>query len=501
MALSAEYGSMLDGMRAMFAKGKTKDLAWRRQQLEQCHRMIAENHEAITAATRADLGGSKIRGVAELAAAGAADHALDCLDEWTREKWVGGWFHREYVRPEPKGVILIISPWNFPFNLCLHPMVEAIAAGNCVVIKPSELNNKCSPLIESLISKYLDPECVKVVQGAIPETSALLEQRWDHIMYTGNGAVGRIIMQAAAKHLTPVTLELGGKSPVIVDETANLDVACERVAMAKWLNCGQICVAPDYALVHESKMQEFMDRSKACLKKCYGDNPQASAEFGHIINERHVDRVSKLIETSKGKVVCGGAEGIIKKDLYVPPTIIEKPSLDEPLMQEEIFGPVLPVLPFKDLEEALSMVNGKETPLAMYIYSQSSGNIEKALMTAGSGGTCVNSSLEHLTGENMPFGGKGPSGMGAYHGKYGFDEFSHHRAVLRKSTLPGFRGTAFPLPSADTPTPDFVYGIAAKMSIGFLPRPLKAFLRTWRPRVMRLATLAVLGYVVYAILL
>lgn len=468
---------MVADMRKVFGSGRTKSLSWRKQQLEQLHKLFAENHEAITAATRSDLGGSKMRGIGEISIAGAADHALAHIDSWSREKWVSGWIHRQCLRPEPKGVVLIIAPWNFPFQLSLGPLVPAIAAGNCAVIKPSELNHACAPLIASLVKKYMDPECIKVVEGEVPETTALLSQRWDHIFYTGNGAVGRIVMTAAAKHLTPVTLELGGKSPVIIDETACMDAACDRVCAVKWMNCGQICVAPDYVLVHRSKEEEFLQKSAALVKKCFGDDPKASGDYGTIINERHVDRLSKLIDTSGGTVVCGGTKGVDKSARYVPPTIISKPKMDAPVMKEEIFGPVLPVIPYDDFEAALRTIKEKETPLAFYIYSQSSKNVEAALTEIASGGSCVNSSLEQLLSEDMPFGGKGESGMGSYHGKFGFDELSHTRAVLRKSTLPGFRGPFVPLPDAGKPLPDFVYGIAVKMQLGFIPRSVKAF---WR---------------------
>jgi len=489
--LTKAYGTMVSEMRTVFASGKTRNLEWRRHQLEQLHKMIAENHEAITAAVRSDLGGSKIRGVGEIAVAGAADHALGHLRAWTTEKWVAGLVHRQYCRPEPKGVVLIISPWNFPFQLSLGPLVPAIAAGNLAVIKPSELSLACAPLITSLVKKYMDPECIKVIQGDIPETTALLNQKWDHIFYTGNGTVGRIVMAAAAKHLTTVSLELGGKSPAIIDETALMDSACERLSLAKFMNCGQICVAPDYVLVHRSREQEFLEKSKALVKKSFGNDAKTSEDYGTIINERHVDRISKLIETCGGTVVCGGTQDVDRGARYVPPTIISQPSMDSTMMKEEIFGPVMPVIPFDDFEAALRIIKEQDTPLAFYVYSQNSQNIETALSTISSGGSCVNSSLEHLLSEEMPFGGKGESGMGAYHGKFGFDEFSHTRGVLYKSTLPGFRGTAFPLPDAAKPLPGFVYGIAVKMSVGFIPRPMKAF---WRANDRLVKMLGLAGF-------
>lgn len=494
MGLDGEYGEVVGTLRRSFESGKTKDMAWRRRQLEQVHKMIRENHERITEAIRKDLGGPKLRGLPEISPAAAADQALAHLDSWTSDKWVSGWVHRTYVRPEPKGVVLIISPWNFPFNLALMPLVPAIAAGNCVIIKPSELNPCCSPLMQELIEKYLDPDCIKVVQGAVPETTALLKQRFDHIFYTGNGAVGKIVMRAAAEFLTPVTLELGGKSPCIVDETANMEATCARINLSKFMNCGQICVAPDYVLVHESRAKEFVDRQKALVLQCFGDDPKSSPEFGKIIQDRHVDRVKSLIESAEGEVICGGVAGIDREARHVPPTIIYKPNMKSKIMNEEIFGPVMPVVPFKTLDEALDIVKSKDTPLALYMYSDKPSNVEKVLSAATSGGCCVNTSIEHLLVEDAPFGGVGTSGMGAYHGKYGFDELSHHRTVLRKSTLPGFRGTAFPLPSSKKPTPDFVYDIAVAMTLGVVPRPLKAAWRSkavqWAIRVAAVAVVA-----------
>eukprot|EP00932_Pfiesteria_piscicida_P021237 SRR837773.8032.p2 GENE.SRR837773.8032~~SRR837773.8032.p2 ORF type:complete len:295 (+),score=141.01 SRR837773.8032:25-885(+) len=256
-----------------------------------------------------------------------------------------------------------------------------------------------------------------------------------------------------------------------------MDATCNRISLGKWMNCGQICVAPDYVLVHESRAKEFVERQKALVEKGFGADPKASAEYGNIIDQRHCDRLKELIETSQGEIICGGAQGIDREARHVPPTIIYKPSMDSKIMKEEIFGPVMPVVPYKNLDDALRIVKGYDTPLALYMYSQNRNNVEKVLSSATSGGSCVNSSIEHLLDEEAPFGGKGPSGMGAYHGKFGFDEFSHHRTILHKSTLPFARGAAFPLPNNAKPTPDFIYDIAAKLQLGLLPRPLKRALR------------------------
>lgn len=475
--LTKEYDGVVSSMRATFEKGKTKDLNWRRKQLEQVIKMIAENHEEITAAVQKDLGGAKLRGVGECTAAGNANKCLDNLSNWAKEDWVTGYLTRHYVRPEPKGVVLIIAPWNFPFAMCFQPMVPAIAAGNCVVIKPSEMCATCAPLIEKLVKQYMDPECVKVVQGAIPETTALLNVAWDHIFYTGNGAVGKIVMTAAAKHLCPVSLELGGKSPCIVDETANMEAVCQRIGLAKWMNQGQICVAPDYVLVHETRAKEFLEKSKELALSSFGADSKGNADWGTIIAERHVERLQRLIDTSGGEVVCGGSSGIDKAARHVPPTIISQPKPDAPIMNEEIFGPVLAVQTYKELDEATKFINSKETPLALYMYSENDANIEKVLSTCSSGGACVNTSLEQVLSDEIPFGGKGASGMGSYHAKFGFDEFSHRRGVIRKTTLPGFRGPVYPLPSVTNPMPAFIYNIAIKLQVGFVPRSLRPIVK------------------------
>eukprot|EP00435_Cladocopium_sp_Y103_P063837 s563_g25.t1 len=476
--LTAEYGQIVDKMRKTFDTGKTRNLSWRKQQLRQLIKMYQENHEEISATINADMGGTKMRAMGEIAPVTSADDCLANIDEWSRDRWVGGLFDRQYVRPEPKGVILIIAPWNVPWQLTMRPLTAAIAAGNAVVMKPSELNPRTAPLIEKLVHKYMDPECFRVVQGAVEETTALLNNHWDHIFYTGNGTVGRIVMAAAAQHLTSVTLELGGKSPVIVDETAKIDVAVKRIALMKWSLSGQICVAPDYVFVHHSVEKDFLDQLKAVVISTTGEDGKGRVDdFGMIVNEKHVDRLENLIQTSGGSILCGGAEGIERKERFVPPTIIHKPKMDAPIMQEEIFGPILPVMPYEDLETALKIIRSKDTPLAFYVFSQDSGNIEKALSHVQSGGVCINTVFEHLLPETLPFGGQGASGMGAYHGKFGFDEFSHKRAILVKSTLPGMRGTLFPLPQAGKTMPEWIYPLIMKLQFGIVPQSMKA---CWR---------------------
>lgn len=471
------YDDVIKELRMNHENGKPRDLAWRRQQLKALQKMIADNHLEITAAVRADHGGAKLRGLAELGAHQAADEALNNLEAWTAPQKVATPFQvsptmmaSSYIRPEGKGVVLIIGPWNFPFELVIHPLVSAIAAGNCVCIKPSEVAKNTGALVEKLINKYLDTSCIKVVQGAVAETQALLALRWDHIFYTGNGHVGRIVLRAAAEHLTPVTLELGGKSPVIVDKSAKMESVVGRVSAAKWLNVGQICVAPDYVVIDKSREQEFIDGMKKAIADHYGKDPKKSPDFGRVINSNHVNRISGLLKGTQGKVVTGGLDYVDASQNYFPPTIVQGAKLGEPLLTEEIFGPVLPVVAVDNLDKAIDAVNSIcDRPLALYVYSEDKNATEKVLAETMSGGACINDSLNHLLNSNLPFGGVGGSGYGSYHGKAGFDEFTHKRSVLHQDTMIK--------KSANLPPPpykDGLYDIAVKATVtGFLTEDQK----------------------------
>jgi aldehyde dehydrogenase (NAD+) len=386
------------------------------------------------------------------------------LNAWTKPRIVKNDlpidFQSTYtVRPEPKGVTLNIAPWNFPLAMCFQPLIPAIAAGNMMVIKPSEMAPASAQVIEAIVERYLDRDAVKVVQGAVPETTALLEQRWDHIFYTGNGVVGRIVMQAAAKHLTPVTLELGGKSPVLVDKTANMETVVNRIFSAKTVNAGQICVAPDYVLIDESREEEFLRRfSEQVEKSCFGNGSKGNRNWGKIINSRHADRLKRLIETSGGEAVTGGAAEVDAEARHVPLTVLKGVKPESPIMHEEIFGPVLPVIPVKDMSEGIKIVNAREKPLALYVFSQDTVSQERVLHECTSGGACVNTALEQLANKEAPFGGVGASGMGAYHGKKGFDEFSHHRTILYKT------GTNPTLPPPEQ-HPEWLYDVMLKATV------------------------------------
>ena len=446
------YGPLVEGLRKEYSSCKTKDIAWRRSQLKNLIKMVHENYEAMRDAVLADHSGPRFRGVVDLLGTlEESKQALKNLDKWTKPKQVSSKMpgQRSEIRYEPKGVVLIIAPWNYPIDLSLRPIVSAIAAGNCVVLKPSEVSSNCEAVLNRLIPKYLDSSCVKVVTGGVPETTALLAQRWDHIFYTGNGFVGKIVMKAAANYLTPVTLELGGKSPTIIDKSANLDQAVERISTAKFINAGQTCIAPDYILVHKEVKDELVKKFKAHIRKMYGDNPQLSKHYGRIIAPQHVDRVEQLIKSSKAKVAFGGT--VDKSDKYIAPTLLDGADTSEAIMREEVFGPVLPLRSVASMDEAISVVNSVcDRPLALYIFAQDPAVVEKVLMHCQSGGACVNSAFEQIDNTNMPFGGSGASGTGAYHGHYGFLEFSHQRSTMHvgnRAFLSWMTGSSAMLPN------------------------------------------------------
>ncbi|KAI9276916.1 Aldehyde/histidinol dehydrogenase, partial [Phascolomyces articulosus] len=320
---------------------------------------------------------------------------------------------KTYIRKEPKGVVLVIAAWNYPVQLLLAPVVGAIAAGNCAVIKPSEVAEATNSLIVEQLPKYLDPRAYTVVSAGVVETTALLEQKFDHIFYTGNGMVGKIVMTAAAKHLTPVTLELGGKSPAIVCDSADINLTAHRLLWGKFYNSGQTCVAPDYVIVSHDKLEALTKAFRKTVKEFFGNNPQESQSYGRIINHRQFDRLQKILDTvDQSKIIIGGQTD--RENLFITPTIVGPVDADDPyIMEDEIFGPILPIVAIKNLTEAVKVINSKQT---------------------NSGGTLVNDTLMHLQEMSLPFGGVGPSGMGSYHGDCSFDTFTHERSTMIKST-------------------------------------------------------------------
>ena len=373
-----EFETMLKDLRTVFNSGKTKSLEWRRQQLEKVAIMIEENTELFTSTVRKDLGGGKIRGIGEMLSHTAAEHALANLDSWTADEAVPTPLElsptrlsNSYIRHDPKGVVLIIAPWNYPIQLMFTPLVAAIAAGNCVVIKPSEVSGNCAGLIGDMVNKYLDTTCIKVVQGGVEETTALLKLEWDHIFFTGSTTVGKVVMKAAAEHLTPISLELGGKSPVVIDKSAKMKSVIHRISYAKWYNVGQTCIAPDYVLVHKSRYQEFVDEMKKDIARSFGENAQGASDWGRIINERHLGRIAGLVEQTKGEVLLGGPAKSDSGDRFFPPTLVKCTSLDEPLLREEIFGPVLPIITIDDTLDSIEIIRKVcEKPLALYVFAE-----------------------------------------------------------------------------------------------------------------------------------
>ena len=434
-----EIAPKVAAARAAFAAGTTRPLAWRRATLERVRDLIQERESRLLDALAADFGKPRFEAwTTELGfTVSEINHVLAHLSTWMQPDKVATPIAfkpgSSSVVPEPVGVACVIAPWNYPVQLLLAPMVAAISAGNAVVAKPSELAPAAAAELASLIEAIGDP-AIAVVQGGVAESTELLAQRFDHILYTGNSRVARIVMRAAAEHLTPVTLELGGKSPAIVSRHANVAVAARRIAWGKFMNAGQTCIAPDYVLVERPVHDQLVAALGTSITEFYGSDPQASADYTRIVNEPHFHRLEKLLDS--GTVAHGG---ITETDTrYIAPTVLTGVSSDDPVMGEEIFGPILPVIAVDSLDEAIAFVNAAsangDTPLALYTFSENDAENDQVLAEATSGGACVNGTLLHISNPNLPFGGVGESGMGSYHGKFGFDTFSHHRAVHTRTT-------------------------------------------------------------------
>ena len=339
-------------------------------------------------------------------------------------------FHaKSFTSAEPHGVVLVMAPWNYPFMLALEPVIGAIAAGNCVVVKPSAYAPATSAVIAGLLRRCFSPHFVAAVEGGRAENTKLLEQKFDFIFFTGSKAVGQLVMEKAAHNLTPVCLELGGKSPCIVDETADIRLAAKRIVWGKFLNCGQTCVAPDYILVQKTVKEKLLRQIEKYIKKMYGKEPCENPEYPRIVNAKHYERILGLMDGAH--VVCGG--GSRRGSLQIEPTVLDEVTWDSPVMQEEIFGPILPVLTFYRLKEAAAMVNARPRPLALYLFTGDKKREDYILENISYGGGCINDTVVHLATSHMPFGGVGSSGMGGYHGKASFDTFTHEKSILKKS--------------------------------------------------------------------
>jgi aldehyde dehydrogenase (NAD+) len=433
---TSQIPTLVSGLRDAFESGRTRPMEWRRRQLRRMKAMLEEREAELLDALAADLGKPRIEGWASDIGIviNEIEHVMRHLGTWMKPERV--WTPlaqrpgRATVQREPYGVALVIAPWNYPVHLLLLPMVGALAAGNAVVGKPSEVSAHTSATLGRVVPEYLEPDTVAIVEGGIAETQALLAERFDHVFYTGNGRVGRIVMEAAAKHLTPVTLELGGKSPVIVDDEANIEVAARRIAFGKFLNAGQTCIAPDYALVARDRHDELVQQIAHAIRDFYGPDPAASPDYARIVNDAHFQRLEQLLAASTPAI--GGETRAGER--YIAPTVLRDVAPDSPVMTEEIFGPILPVLPVADVDEAIDFVNERDRPLALYVFSEAGAVQRRVLEQTSSGGACVNATVMHVAVPELPFGGVGASGMGAYHGKASFDVFSHRKSVLVKST-------------------------------------------------------------------
>ncbi|CAL8265672.1 unnamed protein product [Merluccius merluccius] len=420
--------------RRAFCTGRSKPLENRIRQLNNLRRFLVERQAEIAEASKKDLNRSEV-GIQLFETLGLESEiqlVIRKLKQWAAprpvEKNLLTLSDTLYIQPEPLGVVLVIGAWNYPWAVTMFPLIGAIAAGNAAVVKPSEVCVHTAKVMEELLPVYLDKELYPVVTGGVTETQELLRQRFDHIVYTGNSMVGRIVMEAAAKHLTPVTLELGGKSPCYIDKHCDIPVACRRVTWGKYTNCGQTCIAPDYVLCEPSIQERVIEEMKKCIQEFYTDDPKSFPDYGRIINERHFKRVLAMTEDSA--VAVGGDSD--QTDCYIAPTILRDVKADSKVMQEEIFGPLLPIVPVNGLGEAISFINQREKPLVIYVFSTDDKLIKRVIEETSSGAVLANDCLVHYSVSSLPFGGVGNSGMGCYHGKFSFDQLSHLRSCMVK---------------------------------------------------------------------
>ena len=428
-----EIDQIFSSQQDSFSKGFFRPYEARKAALLKLRRVILKNEQKIVEALYKDLGKGEFESIISetLFVIQEIDYTLRKLKKWMRRRRVSTSLlqfpARSYILPMPIGPVLVISPWNYPFQLLLSPAVGAIAAGNNVVMKPSEITPTVSHVIAKLINDNFAPDFLHVVEGEIPETQALLEKPFAHIFYTGNSQVGKIVMRKAAENLTPVTLELGGKSPCLIYGSVNIETVARRIAWTKFFNAGQTCVAPDYVLLPKDKKQEFVESITKSLKNFFGEDYGAHTDYGRIVNSRHLERLLSYIE--KDKVAIGG--DFNKDDLFLAPTVLEA-TAESPSMKEEIFGPILPIIEIDSLDDAISFVKQRDHPLAAYVYSNDSSVTGKVVDEVLAGGMTVNDCVVHLTSHNLPFGGVGNSGIGSYHGAQSFELFSHKKSVLHR---------------------------------------------------------------------
>ncbi len=424
--------NILNKQRQFFATGKTQNIDFRIEQLKKLKRAISDYQEKIAAAVKADLNRPKFEAYFELTFLTEINDAIKKLKSWVKPRRVSTPIEQfpagAKIYPEPLGVVLIIGAWNYPFQLVISPLLGAIAAGNCAIIKPSEIAVNTSEVVADLIANTFESNYIAAVTGGVEVSQQLLAEKFDYILFTGGTRVGKIVMEAAAKNLTPVTLELGGKSPCIVDDDIPLEYTAKRITWGKFINAGQTCVAPDYLLVNKSVKSNLLEKIKQSIDKFYGENPLESPDYGRIVNEQQFNRLSDLLK--EGKIVIGGDTK--SEERYISPTVIEGVNWDAEIMQEEIFGPILPVLEYENLEEAIDLVNSRPKPLSLYFFSRNKQKQKQILRETSSGNVCINDTAMQFGVPSLPFGGVGNSGIGSYHGKASFDTFSHYKSVLNK---------------------------------------------------------------------
>ncbi|MBO8154865.1 MAG: aldehyde dehydrogenase [Bacillaceae bacterium] len=427
---------LVQAQKRMFHEGKTLTHMFRKHQLEKLKQALKRYEKDIYCALKQDLNKSEYEAFAsEIGFLYAElDEAIKHLHSWMKpEKVKSPISHsgaKSYIYKQPYGAALIISPWNYPIQLTFAPLIGAIAAGNCSVIKPSELAPNVSRLIADMVQSTFEPDYIAVVEGDKEISQQLLEEPFDYIFFTGSVPVGKIVMEKASKHLTPVTLELGGKSPCIVDQDAKIPLAARRIAWGKFLNAGQTCIAPDYLLVHEDIKDELLHKLRDAIESFYGNHPEEHPEYTRIVNQRHFERLSEYLKD--GQIVCGGVAK--EEQLTISPTILDGVSWEDPIMQDEIFGPILPVLTFTQIEEVKKEIAHAPNPLALYLFTENEQTQEWAIENISFGGGCINDTLMHIANPNLPMGGIGTSGVGQYHGKASFDTFSHQKSIVKQTT-------------------------------------------------------------------
>lgn len=427
---------LLKTQQHFFRSGKTKEIGYRKQTLKKLLQEIKRKEDKICDALYADFKKPKFESIATETALVIKElkTAVKNLKEWSKPERVTSSIlnfpSRDYIYSQPYGTVLIISPWNYPFQLVMSPLIGAIAAGNTAVLKPSEHAPNTNSILEEIIKKVFKSEYVEIIKGAKEVSKELLYHKWDYVFFTGSIQVGRIVARAIAEHLTPSTLELGGKNPTIVDETAKVKLAARRIAFGKFINAGQTCIAPDYVLVHEKIKEVFIQALKSEIQRFYGFVPKESKDFARIINNDHFERLTSLIDSEK--VIIGGKSD--PEELYISPTVVLNPSLSSEIMQDEIFGPILPILVYQTESDIDVVLKRFPNPLAIYIFSEDNAFSKKIIQTYSFGGGTINDTLVHFVNDKLPFGGVGNSGMGAYHGKFSFDTFSHKKSITKRAT-------------------------------------------------------------------